>query len=479
MAMLLSIGCGGDPTEDEGSGSAPAVPPAVDILTAVSTGNTQAVQQHLAAGTDPNFKNPADGSPILNAAAVYGHREIVDALIEKGAKINEKDRNGNGALHVAAFLGRSEVVELLLEKGADVNVKNNQGETAVDSLGADWRTTQFIASLLQIQVDQPSIQAGRAKSLKLLTRYGGKPGGGGGKPGGGGGLVETIRKQDLEAVKQALAKGADLEAPDPLLGVTPLNWASLLGNVEIARMLIEKGADINGRNRDGNQPLHNASFLGRAAIVELLLNNGADANARNDKGETPMVSATTEVEFIPLVAGFLNIQVDVDAAQQGRVKCVALLKNGTGAKELCAAVRKQDVAAVKLLLAKPTNANVQDPDLGITALAWAAFHGNAEIAGLLIASKANVNGKNRDGSRPLHSAAFAGHPAVLELLLSKGADRNVRSDSGETPLQSTAADPATTKVIAGLLQLMLDTKTVEQGRAKCIELLKKKKPASP
>ena len=89
----------------------------------------------------------------------------------------------------------------------------------------------------------------------------------------------------------------------------------------------------------------------------------------------------------------------------------------------------------------------------------------------MIASKADVNGKNRDGSRPLHAAAFTGHSDVLELLLGKGADANAQNDDDETPLQSTEADPATTKVVAGLLQLKLDAETVEQGRAKCIELL--------
>ena len=92
----------------------------------------------------------------------------------------------------------------------------------------------------------------------------------------------------------------------------------------------------------------------------------------------------------------------------------------------------------------------------------------------LIAAKADVNGKNRDGSSPLHAAAFTGSVAVLELLLAKGADAGAKSKDGQTPLQSTEADAATTKVAAGFLQLKLDQKTVDAGRAKCVELLKKK-----
>ena len=84
----------------------------------------------------------------------------------------------------------------------------------------------------------------------------------------------------------------------------------------------------------------------------------------------------------------------------------------------------------------------------------------------MIAGKADVNGKSRDGSRPLHAAAFTGHSAVLELLLSKGADAGTKNDDKETPLQSTESDPATTRVATGLLQLNLDTKRLQQGRAK-------------
>ena len=643
VVVLVAMGCADDPPTDDGTSSTtktspePAIsspaqpdsPPEIDIWTAVRVGNVQAVKQHLDTGTDANSKDP-NGAPILNAAAVYGHREIVDALVQKGANINGKDNNGNSALHSAAFLGRTEVVDFLLEKGVDANIKNNKGETPTDSLKADWGTTQFIAGLLQIQVDQQSVQVNRERSAASLAKRGGKVGVGvgvgGGGGGGGGGLIGAIRKQNVEAVKQALAGGAKVNAHGPQFGITPLNWAAVLGHVEIARLLIEKGADVNGPNRDdGTRPLNSASYMGRTAVVELLLSKKADPNLKNNKGETPLVSATTGAEGIAFIGGLLQIKVDVEAikqgraksasvlkkngakapassglliaavrkgdlevvkkaladgedpngkdpqlgvtvlgwasmggkaevvrllianrvnvngknrdgstalhgavflghpaivelllnggvdvnaknedgelaesaasadaattqfvagllqlkvdmavVQKGRAKCLELLKNGTGAKELCAAVRKQDVATVKRLLAKPVDPNVQDSELGITALAWAAYHGNTEIARLLIAGKADVNGKNRDGSRPLHAAAFGGHAAVLELLLNKGADAGAKNADGEIPVQLTEADAATTRVLAGLLQLKIDSKGLGPGRARCIELLKKK-----
>jgi ankyrin repeat protein len=498
LAMLLITGCA-EPLVEEGPGTGPpgavAAPvdgtqgsskpkaaaanpsssPDLDVWTSVVTGNVEFVKQHLAAGTDANIKDP-NGAPILNAAAVYGHRDIVDALIQKRANINGKDKDGNSALHAAAFLGRTEVVELLLEKGVDANIKNNKGETPTDALKVDWGTTQFIAGLLQIQVDQQSVQAGRNKSAALLAKRGGKVGAVGSA---GGGLIGAIRKQDVAAVKQALAEKADPNGQDSEFGVIALNWAALIGNVEIAEILLAAGADVNGKSRDGGAPLSGAAFMGRADVCELLLSKGGDPKQKNAKGEDPLVPTMADAGTTQFIAGLLKLDYDLAKVQAGRAKCVELLKNGTGGKELSAAVRKQDVAAVKQLLAKSKkNANSRDPDLGITALAWAAYHGNVEIAGLLIAAGADVNGKNEDGSRPLHAAAFTGHSAVLGLLLKQGAVASAKNADDETPLQMTEADLATTRVAAGLLQVKLDAKAFAQGRARCIELLKQK-PATP
>ena len=479
LLLLLLVGCGGEPPVEEGSGSGkpdtakPLAAPAVDVWTAVVTGNAEVVKQHLNSGTDPNIKDP-NGAPILNSAAVYGHRDVVAALLEQGADVAGKDVEGNGALHAAAFLGRFEVVELLLEKGADANVKNNKGETPMMSLGVDWGTTQFIAGLLQITVEQQSVEAGRGKSRELLAKRGGKVGGGG----GGGGLIGAIRKQDVAAVKRALSGDADPNQQDAQTGVTALGWASLVGNVEIARLLIEKRASINGKNRDGATPLHCAVFMGRPTVVELLLEKGADLKAKNLRGDLPASGAAADAATTGFIAGLLQLKYDTATLPKGRAQCLDLLKNGTGARELSAAVRKQDVAAVKQLLGKSKNANSRDPDLGITVLAWAAYHGHVEIAGLLIAAGADVNGKNDDGSRPLHAAAFTGHAGVLELLLKKGAVASARNADDETPLQMTETDLASTRVAAGLLQVKLDPKAFEQGRVRCIELLKQK-PATP
>jgi peptidoglycan/LPS O-acetylase OafA/YrhL len=122
-------------------------------------------------------------------------------------------------------------------------------------------------------------------------------------------LVAAIRRGDLAATRQRLDKGADVEASDSSLGVTPLAWAALRGDVDAARLLIDRGADVNSRNRDGSSPLHAASFLGRKGVVELLIERGADVNARGREREKPMESTRADWELTRAIAGLLSLPI--------------------------------------------------------------------------------------------------------------------------------------------------------------------------
>lgn len=103
-------------------------------------------------------------------------------------------------------------------------------------------------------------------------------------------LVAAVRLGDTAAVKTRLDQGADANAPDPALRVTPLAWAALRGDLESTRLLLERGAYVNGRNSEGSTPLHGAAFLGHPEVAELLIEKGADLRARNASGEAPLKS---------------------------------------------------------------------------------------------------------------------------------------------------------------------------------------------
>ena len=103
-------------------------------------------------------------------------------------------------------------------------------------------------------------------------------------------LHAAAAQGNLEAIRQHIEAGSDLNEKDPEGGASPLSTAALFGQTEVAMALIEAGADVNFRGNDGATPLHVAAFFCRTDIVKALLENGADKNVRNNAGGTALDS---------------------------------------------------------------------------------------------------------------------------------------------------------------------------------------------
>ena len=125
MATLL-VGCGEAP---------PPEPPDISLFEAAVAGNLDAVKQHIAAGTDLNLKDPnpvGNKDTALGMAAAFGKTDVAIALIEGGADLDTRNKDGSTPLHAAAFLCYPEIVQALVDKGADKNARNNSGGTALE-----------------------------------------------------------------------------------------------------------------------------------------------------------------------------------------------------------------------------------------------------------------------------------------------------------------------------------------------------------
>jgi len=198
-------------------------------------------------------------------------------------------------------------------------------------------------------------------------------------------LFVGVESADPAAVRQALQAGANVDAKDSS-GFTSLMIASLRGNEEIARLLLEAGATPNSTNEADETPLMMAIQSGHNHLLTLLLDHGADVSLR---------------------ARF----------------------RGSTAVHLAAS--REDLSALKILLARKADVNSRD-EFGNTPLSVAAAK-DSEVLQLLLDSGADVNSTNKAGGTPLMSAISS--QRNLKLLLEHGANVNARDNNGWTVLE--------------------------------------------
>ena len=177
------------------------------------------------------------------------------------------------------------------------------------------------------------------------------------------------------------------------------------------------GADINGRNKDGNTALHLAAFFGRADVAKLLLENGANPQARNNDGETPVDVLYVNWETTAFIGNLVGVDTgkeDIAAMKTGRNDVAKLFGvKGTfddagtsSAQNLSAAAFTGDLTAMKKALADGADPNAKDPQSGGTLLSTAALMGHTKVVALLLEHGADINAKSRDGGTALHCSGF-------------------------------------------------------------------------
>ena len=206
-----------------------------------------------------NAKND-DGDTPLHFAASKGSAEIVALLLANKAKVDEPDAEGMTALHRAARGGHAAAIEVLIANGATVNTKNKAGLTPLELADAD-----------AVEVLR---KHGAQSAVKL------------------GALSDDAANGNLEAVKQHLKAGSDVNGKDNL-GRTPLYRAAYNGHKEIVVLLLENKADTNARDANGWAPLHGSAYKGHVEIVAALIAAKAEVNAKDTDGDTPLDWAKT------------------------------------------------------------------------------------------------------------------------------------------------------------------------------------------
>jgi NAD(P)-dependent dehydrogenase (short-subunit alcohol dehydrogenase family) len=147
------------------------------------------------------------------------------------------------------------------------------------------------------------------------------------------GLHEAAMEGDLDAARELIASGADLNAREPMGGSSPLITAATFGHTAVARALIAAGADVDQQNNEGSTALMNAAFFCRTEIVEALLAAGADTSVRNGAGVTALdiVSAPFDAmrgiyDMVGTALGPYGLELDYERIERTRPKIAEMLR---------------------------------------------------------------------------------------------------------------------------------------------------------
>ena len=317
---------------------------AVNIHEAAGVGDMERVKEYIASGGDLNKKEGRERNTALLIAALFGHEEVVVAMIDAGAEVDIPNNDGDTALSMAAFFCHEEIVEVLLANGADVNRKNKKGDNLIAVASLPWPAVKpiydLMGPLLGLKLDNQRLQSTRPKIAAMLRDYASKaqtesvyeaPPSGPNRADLWDGIWEAASTGDVAAVNRHVEAGVNLDARETNGGNTPLNVAAMYGQRGVVAAIIKQDVDINLQNNDGNTALHLAAGFGHRDIVELLLKNEADIYLQNKKGEdvlkvvSPAWSKEMEAQYRVLGVS-LGMKLDLRSIRIARPKITAAIR---------------------------------------------------------------------------------------------------------------------------------------------------------
>ncbi|KAM8889759.1 ankyrin-3-like isoform 19-T19 [Synchiropus picturatus] len=404
-------------------------------LRSARAGNLEKALDYLKNGVDINICNQ-NGLNALHLASKEGHVEVVAELIKQGANVDAATKKGNTALHIASLAGQTDVVKELVTNGANVNAQSQNGFTPlymaaqenhmdVVQFLLDNGSSQSIATEDGFTPLAVALQQGHDQVVSLLLENDTK-----GKvrlPA----LHIAARKDDTKAAALLLQNDHNADVESKMMvnrttesGFTPLHIASHYGNINVATLLLNRGAAVDFKARNDITPLHVASKRGNSNMVRLLLERGAKIDARTKDGLTPLhCGARSGHEQV--VEMLLNRGAPI------------LSKTKNGLSPLHMATQGDHLNCVQLLLHHEVPVDDVTNDY-LTALHVAAHCGHYKVAKVIVDKKANPNAKALNGFTPLHIACKKNRVKVMELLLKHGASIQAVTESGLTPIHVAA-----------------------------------------
>lgn len=364
------------------------------LILAASAGNRDLCEVLIAKGADLEARG--QHGTALYEASIGNYKNVVELLINKGANVNVQGENGT-ALHEAAIANLKDIAELLIKNGANLNVRDKSSYTPLYYASTfawggkrnknDWDIARSLVSngaevnMKSGSSDTPLhsaalyapeeivrlfIDKGANVNVKLAS-----PGWPRKRNSGPAPLHNACMRddKDVKIVELLIAGGADINAKcysEQADGWTPLYFACLNENTRAVELLIAKRAKINTISDMGNTPIH---YAPNAEIAQLLIDNGANIYYRNKEGYSPLHNA---------VKGSHSDVAKLLIANRAYVTTT----NYQGTSLLHEAAITNQKEMIELLIAEGVNVNAKDR-AGMTPARVAEKAGHDDIADLL------------------------------------------------------------------------------------------------
>jgi ankyrin repeat protein len=418
------------------------------LLLAAEQGCPEIAAEMLRESVSVNTLDAA-GRSALHLAAAANRVYTIDMLLRHRGEHQRQRHEGYFPLHVAAEAGGYESIHAMLHYGANLSsyAANNEPAVLTATKAGHTHTVELFDQIglpatifeLVIYGDIESVKR-RLNALPSLVME-------------SDGIRETaltkaVRTQQLEIARVLLDFGA-LPNHCGVDEIPMLVEAALTGNMDMIALLLERGAEINGRDPTHlqEQVLHAIVRKGNIEMIPKLLALGADVNGRNTLGETPLHIAVSE-GLSPKIEALIAAGADPGA------------RMNDGRTPLHLAVQAGNQGLSELLLSRGASASTRDLKRE-TPLHLAAAAGNTALARLLLAHGARVEFENQRGRTPLALAARGGHEAMVALLLENESPLNERDLHGWTALHH-ATSQGREPVVRQLLEAGADVNVLDE-----------------
>lgn len=469
VRMLIAAGANVKAATREG-----AITP---LFMACTSGDAAIVGALLTAGADPNSVK-SNGTTALMIAAESGGVDAVKMLVDRGANVNAKEAaHGQTALMFAAAQNRESVVRFLLGHGADANVAtavrklekvrfDQDGNIVEDRPGRAGSGANDDSANLEVLAHAVGLESA---VYAVDTSAGAK-----------GALVTFAHAVGFKTVdysvdnaRKKAPKAGDIgnrpprkSGPDFMGGMTALLYAAREGYLEAARALVESGANVNQASEgEKMSPMVEAIINGHLDLAKYLLDHGADPKLATVDGLTALY-ATIDVQWVPktwfpqpsvnqekvsyldLMGALIAHGADVNAQTSDKVWFRSFTNDYTwvdtgGATPFWRAAQSSDIPAMKLLIAHGADAKLatksgETPLHAAAGIGWAwnwsvrAPFPAVDAVKYCVELGNELNAVDSRGYTALHGAGFLGDNDMVKYLVSKGAKAEIKSKAGDS-----------------------------------------------